>query len=221
MNTLQMTVTAFLLFSVPGLNSQDKSPRGYFEEIKNAGGFMHTVIDVEGKKHSAPDTGYVCFAENNSATENAGVFLTFMATAYDKYYAEAQKVLESNAGAEEKRKALATIEAAQDREPYVGFLTDDFMPLLPADAAEFYHKGGEMLELSLYMHGVKTWTESLHRFNFSKSWDSTNHKMDFAVEASTMRFLWSVHGDKPQVINGRCEKIYKETLSKSTNKVSE
>jgi hypothetical protein len=204
------TVAIASLFMVPGLKTQDKSPRAYFDELKSAGAFMHTLTDVKGEKISAPDPGYVCFAENNSWADSSGLFLIFEAMAYDKNSAEAEAIFTSNASLEEKKKALARIEDIQHRQPYVAFLTDDLMALFPAEAANFFRKGGEDLDLSLYMNGVKDWTATFHRFSETDKWKSESGKMDFAVESSTMRFMWFVHGDKPQVLNGRCEKISKD-----------
>jgi len=200
------------LFLAPGIKTQDKSPRDYFNELKSAGAFVHTLATNEGEKLSAPDPGYVCFAQNNPAADIGGAFLIFDAMAYDKHYAEAAAIFASKASLDEKNKALAKMEDIQRRQSYVLFLPDELMSAMSADAANFFRKGGEELDLSFYLHGVKSWTASFHRFGETEEWKMVNGKMDFAVESSTMRFLWSVHGDKPQVLNGRCEKIDKGKL---------
>jgi hypothetical protein len=211
MKVLQAVVTASTLFLVSGIKPQDKkSPRDYFEEMKNAGTFVHTVTDAKGEKTSVLYQGYVCFAENSPMADNGGVFLTFQAFAYDKHYAEAQAIFLSNANKEERLKAFLTTQDIQRGQPYVGFLTDEIMSAAPADVADFFRKGGEDLKLSLYMTGVKSWTVSLHRLKEDDKWNSADAKMDFAVESSTMRFLWSMHGDKPVLLNGHCEKINKD-----------
>jgi len=202
-------VISLLLFYVPGLKNQDKSPREYFEEL-NAGAFIHTLTSAEGNKISAPDPGYACFSKNNLMADNGGVFLTFEAMAYDKNYAEAEAMLASKPNAEDTRKALARMREIQEGYSYVMLFSDDLMAAMPADASDFLRKGGQELDLSLYMHGVKSWTAGFHRSRGNENWVSRNGKSDFAVEPSTMRFLWSVHGDKPQMINGRCERIYKD-----------
>jgi len=209
MRSLQAAVIALLLFLVPGLKTQDKSPRDYFDELKSAGAFIHTVTDVKGEKISAPDPGYVCFAENNSFADSSGLFLIFEAMAYDKHYAEAEATVASNASIEEKKIALARIEDIQHRQPYVLFLTDELLSAIPAESVDYFRKGGEELDLSLYMEGVRDWTVAFHRFGETDKWNSVNGKMDFAVESSTMRFMLFVHGDKSQVVNGHCEKINK------------
>jgi hypothetical protein len=203
-----LTVAIASLFMVPGPKTQDKSPRAYFDELKSSGAFMHTLTTDKGEKLSSPDPGYVCFAENNPAAD-IGAFLVFDAMAYDKHYAEAEAVSTSNASSEEKQKALARMEDIQHRQPYVFFLPDEIMSAMSADA-DFFRRGGEELDLSFYLDGVKNWTVSFHRLAESDEWKTVNSKMDFAVEPSTMRFLWSVHGDKPLVLNGRCEKINKD-----------
>jgi hypothetical protein len=202
------TVVIASLFMVPGLKTQDKSPRAYFDELKSAGAFVHTLTTDKGEKLSAQDPGYVCFAQNNLAAD-IGAFLIFDAMAYDKHYAEAEAVFTSNASLEEKQKALARMEDIQHRQPYVFFLPDEIMSAMSADA-DFFRKGGEELDLSFYLDGVKSWTVSFHRFGETDEWKLANGKMNFAVEPSTMRFLWSVRGDKPLVLNGRCEKIGKD-----------
>jgi len=206
MKSLQVAVIA-LLFLVPGVQTQNKSPRAYFNELKSAGAFVYTLTTEKGETKSTPNPGYVCFAEDSQTADTTGLFLTFEARAYDKNYAEAQATVTSNATAEEKKKALAIIENIQHRQPYVEFVPDEIMSVLPAEVAAYFRKGGKELDLSLYLQGVKSWTEAFHRFGETGGWKSVNGKMDFAVESSTMRFLWSAHGDKPQVLNGHCEKI--------------
>jgi hypothetical protein len=210
MKCLQATVIALLLFLVPGLKTQDKSPRAYFDELKSTGAFVHTATTVEGEKISAPNFGYVCFAESSPMADSNGLFLTFDARAYDKYYAQAQATIASDATLEEKKKALATIETIRGRQPYVELIPDEIMPLFPPKAADFFRKGGEELDLNFYFHGVKDVTETLYRFEITDKWKNENGKMDFAVESSTMRFLLAAKGDKPLVLNGRCEKIDKD-----------
>jgi hypothetical protein len=210
MKSLQAAVITLSLVVVPGLKTQDKSPRAYFDELKSAGAFVYTLTTDKGEIKSAPNPGYVCFVEGSPMADRNGLFLTFEARAYDKYYAEAMVTIASNATSEEKKKALATIESIQHRQPYVGFLPDEIMSLLPAEAADFFRRGGEELDLRLYLHGVKDWNVDLYRVGETDKWNSKNGKMDFALEPSTMRFLWSVHGDKPQVLNGHCEKIDKD-----------
>jgi len=207
---LHATAIALLLSLVPGLKTQDKSPRAYFDELKSAGAFVYTLTTTKGETMSAPNPGFVCFAEDSPMADSSGLFLVFEARAYDRYYAEAQATITSNASPEEKKKALATIENIQHRQPYVGFLPDEFLSILPAEAADFFRKGGEEMDLRLYMHGVKAWTEDLYRVEETDKWNSRNGKMDFAVEPFTLRFLWTVRGDKPQVLNGKCEKISKD-----------
>jgi hypothetical protein len=209
MKSLHAAVIALLLFFVPGVKTQDKSPRAYFNELKSAGAFTHTATTDKEAKISTPNQGYVCFAENGPTADSSGVFLTFQAFAYDKHYAEAWAILlSSNASKEEKLKAMSKMRDIQDRLPYVGFLPDEIMAAAPADVADYFRKGGEELDLSLYLHGVKDWKVSLHRLGETDKWKSEDGMMDFAVESSTLRFLWSVHGDKAQLLNGRCEKIY-------------
>lgn len=107
MKRLRVMVIAFVLFFVPGVKTQDKSPRTYFEELKSAGAFVHTATSVQGEKISAPDPGYVCFAENSSFADGEGLFLIFHAMAYDKNYDEAAAKFMSNASLEEKKIAVA------------------------------------------------------------------------------------------------------------------
>ena len=203
-------VIGLLLFLLPGFQTQDKSARTYFDELKGAGAFIHTVIDVKGEKIAAPDIGYVCFVENSSLADSTGLFLTFKAIAYNKNYNEAETMfMNLNASLEESRKARARMEDIQNRQPYVGFLPDELMSAIPAEATDFFREGGEELDLSTYWHAVNSQTVSYHRFNETDEWKTENGKADFAIESSTMRFLWSVRGDKPLMLNGRCEKIYK------------
>ncbi len=216
MESFQAAVIAFVSFLVPGPQTQQKSPRDYFDELKSAGAFVHTVTSVEGEKISAPDPGYVCFAENNSFADSEGLFLLFHAMAYDKNYNEAQAIFMKNlnlASLEEIKKARARMDDIQSRQPYVEFLPDELMLAMPAEVADFFRKGGEELDLSTYWHGVKSQTVSYHRFKETDEWKTENGKADFAIESSTMRFLWTVRGDKTLMTNGRCEKIYKDKLS--------
>jgi hypothetical protein len=210
MKSLQATL-AVLLFLVPGLKVQDKTPRTYFDELKSAGAFVLTTTSVEGEKISVPNPGYVCFAENSSFADSEGLFLIFDAMAYDKNYNEAEAIFLKNlnaGGLEESKKARARMDDIQSRQPYVGFLPDELMAAMPAEAADFFRKGGEELDLRTYWHGVNSQRVSYHRFKETDEWKAENGKADFAVESSTMRFLWSIRGDKPLVLNGRCEKIY-------------
>jgi len=125
MKIFQVLVIALLLVFVPGGRAQDKSPRAYYDELKKAGGFVDSVTDDKGEKLSFPAGGYVCFAEDNSAADAGGLFLTFEAMAYDKYYAEAEAIFVSNASTEDKAKALLKMENIQWRQPYIGsFLTN-------------------------------------------------------------------------------------------------
>jgi hypothetical protein len=214
MKSLQAAVIALSLCLAPGLISQDKSPRAYFDEMKRTGAFVHTRTDDKGEKSSISDPGYVCFAEKDPMADSTGLFFTFEATAYSKRYAEAIVTLDSNATPEatpdEKKEALATIDEIQNFEPYVLFLSDRLMSLESKEAADFFRKGGQELDLSLYLHGVKSWEQIFHRFGATDKWISVKGEMDFAVESSTMRFLWSAKADKPRMLNGRCEKINKD-----------
>ncbi len=133
--------------------------------------------------------------------------------AYDKNYNEAQAIFLKNlnvANLEEHKKARATMDDIQSRQPYVLFFTDELMTALSTEAAVFFRKGGEELDLSAYWHGVKSQTVSYYRSKETDEWKIQNGKADFAIEPSTMRFLWSVRGDKTLVFNGRCEQIYKD-----------
>jgi hypothetical protein len=115
-----------------------------------------------------------------------------------------------NANLEEAKKARARMDDIQSRQSYVGFLPDELMSAMPAEAADFFRKGGEELDLSTYWHGVKSQTVSYHRFKETDEWKTENGKVDFAIESSTMCFLWSVRGDKTLILSGRCERIYKD-----------
>ena len=115
-----------------------------------------------------------------------------------------------NANLEEAKKARARMDDIQSRQSYVGFLPDELMSAMPAEAADFFRKRGEELDLSTYWHGVKSQTVSYHRFKETDEWKTENGKADFAIESSTMRFLWSVRGDKTLILSGRCERIYKD-----------
>jgi hypothetical protein len=209
--SLHAVVISFLLFFVPVVKTQDKSPRAYFDELKSAGAFVHTLTDDKGEKLSAPARGYVCFAENNSLADSTGLFLIFETMAYDKNYNEAEAIfMNLNASLEERKKALVRMEDIQNRQPYVAFLPDELMSAMPVEGANFFRKGGQELDLSVYWHGVKNQRVSYHRFNETDEWKTENGKAEFAIESSTMRFLWSVHGDKPLMFNGSCEKIYRD-----------
>jgi hypothetical protein len=208
---LRVLLIAFLLFFVPGVKTQDKSPRAYFDELKSAGAFAVNITSDKGEKISVPDQGYVCFSENYPMADRTGLFLTFEAMAYDKDYNDAVTIfINLNTSPDDRKKAWTRMENIQNRQPYVAFLTEELMSSMPAKAVDFFRKGGEELDLNLYMGGVKDWTAALQRSRETDKWKSENGRMDFAVESSTMRFTWFVHGDKPQVVNGRCEKIFKD-----------
>jgi hypothetical protein len=195
MKTFQAAVITFVSFLVPRLQTQQKSPRDYFDELKSAGAFVSTLTTVDGEKISSPDPGYVCFAENPAA-DSTGLFLIFHAIAYDKNYNEASAILTADAKLndvghlEEMKKAKARLDDIQNRQPYVLFLPDDLISALPVEVADFLRKGGEELDLGVYWHGVKSQTVSYHRFKETDEWKSENGKADFAIEPSTMRFLW-------------------------------
>jgi len=120
------------LFLVPGLKTQDKSPREYFDEMKSAGAFVISLTDADGKKISVPDPGYVCFSENNSLTSDAGVFLTFEAIAYDKGYAE---IISSKLN-QDNRKVLAKLKEIRDRYSYASITITQRYCHPQADAIE-------------------------------------------------------------------------------------
>ena len=84
------------------------------------------------------------------------------------------------------------------------------MSAMSAGAADFFRKRGEESDLSTYWHGVKSQTVSYHRLKETDEWKTENGKADFAIESSTMRFLWFVRGDKTLILSGRCERIYKD-----------
>jgi hypothetical protein len=69
-----------------------------------------------------------------------------------------------NANLEEAKKARVRMDDIQSRQSYVGFLPDELMSAMPAEAADFFRKGGEELDLSTYWHVVKSQTVSYHRF---------------------------------------------------------
>ncbi len=50
MKSFQVAVITFVSFLVSGLQTQPKSPRDYFDELKSAGAFVSTLTTVEGKK---------------------------------------------------------------------------------------------------------------------------------------------------------------------------
>jgi hypothetical protein len=194
----------------PGVDAKPRSPREYFDEMKNAGAFTTAATEPHGNKMSVADQGYVCFMENEPFAERNGQFLTFKAFAYDKDYAEAfAKGMNAATPKEERLDALLRMRAVQAGQPYVRFIPNEIISDLPTETADYFRKGGQELDLNCYTHGVKSWTTHLRRTGAADNWTSEDSKMKFAVESSTMRFLWSVKEDRetPQAFSGRCEQI--------------
>jgi hypothetical protein len=192
---------AVLLFA----QSQPKTARQYFQELKTAGAFTDTVKTTSNEKIEVKDSHlYVCFDDDDTSPG----FFTFTTIAYDKLYADAIKVLtDRNATANQRQSALATMNTLQDREPYLAFFGDDMVSLLPDYVVK---KGVQQLELSVYLRGV-----NVGRSDFIRTPTAPNtvsgpwHRQDKAtlsIEPKTNRYVLIT----TKVSSGQCEKLHAE-----------
>lgn len=119
---------------------QPVSAHDYYQQLYAAGGFFHTVnaADSTGKANvitgTKPDERYVCFNEDASSV----VFFTFGALAYDEKYNEAvEKISHIN---DEPSKTMQRI---QQDSPYVDFLPEFILDVMPPRSQEFFRGGDE------------------------------------------------------------------------------
>jgi Trypsin-like peptidase domain len=142
---------------------QAVSAHDYYQQLYAAGGFFHTVnaVDSTGKPNvitgTKPDERYVCFNEDASSV----VFFTFGALAYDAKYSQAyQKVSQGPTNINDE--PWKTMQRIQQDAPYVDFVPDFLLGLMPPRSQEFFRGGGRALTANFYVKGVKSSTIEYH-----------------------------------------------------------
>jgi hypothetical protein len=201
--------------------SGNLSARAYFKQLYDAGGFLvssaATTADGKSEIVTSPSDNYVCFNDNASAVG----FFTFLALAYDAQFDKLrskstdimmQKNWRQNPDKlREFTEAVDMQEVIQKRAPYVGFLSEDILAVLPSELQAYFRQGRRILNMNLYSKGVKSGTFEFHSTNDS-SWTRSSSKgleETLSIEPTTLRYMDShtLEGVPPVILYGACEQI--------------
>lgn len=200
--------------------SKALTPRDYYKELYDAGGF----------KNTAPND-HVCFSDDPASQG----FLTIGGVAYDQAYssafAELVRVAADPKKIAEYNKAQSTVQLIQASAPYIGFVSDDlFQQAFPQEVQDFLRRGGRFLVVNWYSRGVKNGSEEYH-WDGKSAWVYEAQKEDvgvqqhfvykFLIEPETLRYVLFVTVTYAQddmhatpaaktLQSGRCEKISPE-----------
>jgi hypothetical protein len=228
-----MMTKLFLLVSlVAGVVSEQSLPvRKEMPAIASARDYYTQLYDAGGFHRSGQQ--YVCF--NDDATDTG--FFTFNTMAYDERYAKAyQSVSQQPTTADKQQEAWRTMKAIQEPIPYVDFLDDVVLGVLPAQAQAYLRQGGRLLEASFYMKGVKSgeveyqWEENSWVFHQTSDLSAnikTRKTFRLSIEPATLRYIQQLtitdaagsgetkatESHAAGLLSGSCEKIPDKRLN--------
>ena len=149
--TAVLVATLFFFCAVAGLGQQ-RSAREYYQQLYDAGGFFDLIHTGEGGTIPVKVQSHVCFGDEASATD----FFAFQTYAYDELYAKSYAAFTKKPNQSD----LATMQTITEKAPYINWMTDEMLAILPAASQKFYRQegGGRILALNWYTKGVKTKT---------------------------------------------------------------
>jgi Trypsin-like peptidase domain len=148
----------------PPVPENPTTARAYYKQLYDAGGFFRStpVTNSDGRSEvlRALNKHYVCFSDDQQSDD----FFAFDAMAYDERYAKAYDALAVAGGTPpEKWQELSQImDSIKQDVPYVSFVDDQFLSLLPSKFQTYLRRGERFLDLNVYEKGVNSGEQEFH-----------------------------------------------------------
>lgn len=182
--------------------SVNPNARAYFSQLYEAGGFFSSInlTDSDGKPDVRRElnTDYVCFSDDFASVN----FFTFNTMAYDERFATAfASVSKGPTTPEQWQESTRIMQLVRQDAPYVDFLDDTTLSVLPARAKTFLRQGGRLLTAEFYRKGVKS-NEVEYQWNGSawviqesqdpSAYTKTTKVFHLSIEPTTLRYVEQV-----------------------------